>query len=209
MGARLNIQSLAKHTFRPPQLARLRLFVGKLEFRYFALPAGPARSRSPALYVRQKARQACPAIIAAALSLPEKNAAAAEMTINPHAPKANRGRNSRFFTGLNPGHRLATTISNACYRLFAGILPCDILSLYYKPTQPMGWGATAVTVLLSASVVKLTRSRQAYGSRLWRSRVHVTSGAEVRSSHENPALTNFSMAETKGMPGETSRATSA
>ena len=39
--------------------------------------------------------------------------------------------------------------------------------------------------------------------------VQVTSGAEVRSSHENPALTNFSMAETKGMPGETVRATSA
>jgi hypothetical protein len=105
MGVRLNIQSLAKHTFRPPQLARLRLFVGKLEFRYFALPAGPARSRSPALYVRQKARQACPAIIAAALSLPEKNAAAAEMTINPHAPKANRGWNRGFFTGLNPGQQ--------------------------------------------------------------------------------------------------------
>jgi hypothetical protein len=39
--------------------------------------------------------------------------------------------------------------------------------------------------------------------------VHVTSGAEVRSSQENPALTNFSMAETKGMPGKTFRATTA
>jgi hypothetical protein len=39
--------------------------------------------------------------------------------------------------------------------------------------------------------------------------VHVTNSAEVRSSQENPALANFSIAETKGMPGETVRETTA
>jgi hypothetical protein len=81
------------------------------------------------------------------------------------------------------------------------------LSSIYRPPQPIGCGATSVIVLLSASVVKLTRLEASIQQQLWRSLVHVTSGAEVRSSQEKPAFTSFSIAEAKGMPGETVRET--
>jgi hypothetical protein len=71
----------------------------------------------------------------------------------------------------------------------------------------MGIGVTVVTVVRLESVIRLTRWMQAYGSKLWRLRVQVTSIVAGRSSQENPDLWRFCSAVAKGMPGETFLAT--
>jgi hypothetical protein len=55
-----------------------------------------ARSLLAAVYARQRATQACAAIMPAALCPPAKKAATAQMIITPARPKATWGPNPRF-----------------------------------------------------------------------------------------------------------------
>jgi hypothetical protein len=114
------------------------------------------------------------------------------------------------------GHSFPVAVERFCKRRYAvksvqlmGLFIHSVLSLDYKPAQRIGCAFTAVIIFRSGSVVRSTGSRHAYGSKLWRSFEHLTSGATLRSSHEKPALNNLSKAVTKDIPGETVRATNA